>query len=160
MTRCFNLFTVGALRRATAWMLSALIGALLLATAAHAQAVASRQFPANVKRGVMTVTAPPEVQINGTAMRLSPGVRIRGPNNLLLMSGALIGQQYAVNYVLEQQGLVREVWILTQAEVDQLPRGWDTDDQFRVRLGRRQAQGRRRQDAVRPAAQVPQAISA
>jgi hypothetical protein len=130
MTRCFNLFTVGALRRATAWMLSALIGALLLATAAHAQAVASRQFPANVKRGVMTVTAPPEVQINGTAMRLSPGVRIRGPNNLLLMSGALIGQQYAVNYVLEQQGLVREVWILSQAEVDQLPRGWDTTTNF------------------------------
>jgi hypothetical protein len=130
MTRCSLLFSVSAVRRATAWMLSVLVAGLMLATAAHAQAVVSRQFPANVKRGVMTVTAPPEVQINGTAMRLSPGVRIRGPNNLLLMSGALIGQQYAVNYVLEQQGLVREVWILTQAEVDQLPKGWDTTTNF------------------------------
>jgi len=130
MTRCSLPISVSAVRRATAWIFSALIAALMLATTAHAQAVVSRQFPANVKRGVMVVTAPPEVQINGTAMRLSPGVRIRGPNNLLLMSGALIGQQYSVNYVLEQQGLVREVWILTQAEVDQLPRGWDTTTNF------------------------------
>lgn len=99
--------------------------ALLAPPLAQAQTLV-RQFPPNVKRGVMTVTAPPEVQINGATLRLSPGVRIRGPNNLLLMSGALIGQQYAVNYLLEQQGLVREVWILTQDEVDRLPKGWDT----------------------------------
>lgn len=99
-------------------------------TGASAQ-TAPRQFPAAAKRGVMTVTAPPEIMINGTAMRLSPGVRIRGPNNMLLMSGALIGQRYAVNYLLEPQGLVREVWILSQAEVDALPKGWDVLTNFR-----------------------------
>ncbi|MEO8543432.1 MAG: hypothetical protein ABJA49_04210 [Betaproteobacteria bacterium] len=129
MTRCPAFSSCTGLRRYTAWALSVLVACLLLATGAHAQGF-TRQFPANIKRGVMTVTAPPEVQINGMAMRLSPGVRIRGPNNLLLMSGALIGQQFAVNYVLEQQGLVRDIWILTQAEVDKLPKGWDTTTNF------------------------------
>jgi hypothetical protein len=127
MTRCPSFFV--SPRRMAAWLLLVVAACLMLAATTHAQGF-TRQFPANIKRGMMTVTAPPEVQINGTGMRLSPGVRIRGPNNLLLMSGALIGQQYAINYVLEQQGLVRDVWILTQAEVDQLPRGWDTTTNF------------------------------
>jgi len=123
MTRCPASYFF--LRRFFTRLLSGAAACLVLAASVHAQG-ASRQFPPNIKRGVMMVTAPPEVQINGASMRLSPGVRIRGPNNLLLMSGALIGQQYAINYVLEQQGLVRDLWILTQAEVDQLPKGWDT----------------------------------
>lgn len=127
MTRCLAFPALRLPVRGS--LLLATVCLLLASAAAMAQGV-SRQFPANIKRGVMMVTAPPEVQINGTSMRLSPGVRIRGPNNLLLMSGALIGQQYAVNYVLEQQGLVRDVWILTQAEVDQLPKGWDTTTNF------------------------------
>ncbi len=120
MNRCLLLRSLVA-----AVMWSAAAGLLVLPTEASAQ-MAVRQFPSTVKRGVMTVTAPPEVVINGAAMRLSPGVRIKGPNNMLLMSGALIGQQFAVNYLVESQGLVREVWILNQAEVDALPRGWDT----------------------------------
>ncbi len=126
MTRCF-LFLPS--HRLAVWTL--LVGIVWLSLSATAQAQGiTRQFPANIKRGVMTVTAPPEVLINGTVMRLSPGVRIRGPNNLLLMSAALIGQRYSVNYVLEQQDLVRDVWILTQAEVDLLPKGWDTVTNF------------------------------
>lgn len=127
MNRCFSFLPLR--RPGYGSLLLAAVCLMLASAAAMAQGV-SRQFPANIKRGMMMVTAPPEVQINGTAMRLSPGVRIRGPNNLLLMSGALIGQQYAINYVLEQQGLVRDVWILTQAEVDQLPKGWDTTTNF------------------------------
>lgn len=113
-----------------AWCLSLASGMLAVVADAGAQ-TAARQFPPNVQRGIMTVVAPPAVTINGAAMRLSPGVRIRGPNNMLLMSGALIGQPYAVNYLLEPQGLVREVWILSQAEVDALPKGWDTTVNFR-----------------------------
>lgn len=124
MKRCFSLPMLAVL------CLSLVIGLLAMAADASAQ-MATRQFPPKVLRGVMTVTAPPEVMINGTAMRLSPGVRIRGPNNLLVMSGALVGQPYAVNYLLEPQGLVREVWILSQAEVDALPKGWDTTTNIR-----------------------------
>jgi len=119
MQRCWSLRSFAA----TACLL---VASLLVAlTGAHAQD-GMRQFPPAVKRGVMTVIAPPQIMINGSAMRLSPGVRIRGPNNLLVMSAALVGRPYAVNYLVEPQGLVREVWILSQAEVDALPKGWDT----------------------------------
>ena len=111
-------------RSLTAALVCAVAGMLALATDASAQ-MSVRQFPTAVKRGMMTVTAPPEVLINGSVSRLSPGVRIRGPNNMLLMSSALVGQQYAISYLIEPQGLVREIWILNQAEVDALPRGWD-----------------------------------
>jgi len=90
--------------------------AVLLPSSAEAQ-LAVRQFPAAAKRGALTVTSPPEVLINGTAERLAPGVRIRGVNNLLLMSASLVGQTYIVNYVREPQGLIKDIWLLNQYEV-------------------------------------------
>ena len=124
MQRCFSIRSIAA-------AIYPLVAVFLIAlTSAHAQ-ICVLHFPPPSKRGVMTVTAPPEVLINGGVMRLSPGVRIRGPNNLMVMSAALIGQQYAVSYLVEPQGLVREIWILSQAEVDALPRGWDTTTNIR-----------------------------
>jgi hypothetical protein len=64
----------------------------------------------------MQITQPPELLINGKAERLSPGARIRGTNNMLVMSGALIGQNLVVKFVREPLGLVHEVWVLTPAE--------------------------------------------
>ena len=90
------------------------LAAALLMPLAHAQA--HRNFPANTLRGEMVVTAPPEVLLNGKPERLAPGVRIRGVTNTLVMSGSLVGQTYIVNYVRENQGLIQEVWLLTQAE--------------------------------------------
>jgi hypothetical protein len=64
----------------------------------------------------MQVTQPPELLINGKAERLSPGARIRGSNNMMVMSGALVGQSLVVKFVREPLGLVHEVWVLTEAE--------------------------------------------
>lgn len=89
-----------------------------------------RQFPVAAKRGTLVVTAPPEVRINGTVERLSPGVRIRGVNNMLLMSGALVGQTFVVNYVREPQGLIQEVWLLNQAEADEKRKGAEPTTNF------------------------------
>ena len=75
-----------------------------------------RPFPANVQRGTMVVVAPPVIQLNGKADRLSPGSRIRGVNNMLILSGALIGQNLLVNFVRNPTGEVHEVWVLTEAE--------------------------------------------
>jgi hypothetical protein len=77
-----------------------------------------REFPRTALRGVIQVTAPPQILIDGNVDRLSPGARIRGPQNNLVMSGALVGQRLVVNYTREQSGLVHEVWILTEAEAD------------------------------------------
>jgi hypothetical protein len=78
-----------------------------------------REFPHRALRGVLQVTAPPDVLLDGKADRLSPGVRIRSPQNMLVVSGALAGQALVVNFTREQSGLIHEVWLLTPDEAAQ-----------------------------------------
>ena len=81
-----------------------------------AQQAPVRPFPPKAERGAMVITNPPDLVLNGKPARLSPGARIRSVDNMMVMSGALVGQNLLVNYVLESNGLVHEVWILTEAE--------------------------------------------
>ena len=78
-----------------------------------------RPFPPKAERGVMQITQPPEMLLNGKPDRLSPGARIHGADNTLRMSGTLMGQKAVVNFVREPAGQVHEVWILTDAEAAQ-----------------------------------------
>lgn len=75
-----------------------------------------RPFAPGAERGTMVVTYPPVIQMNGKPDRLSPGARIRGLNNMLLMSGSIAGQNLLVNFVRNPTGEVHEVWVLTEAE--------------------------------------------
>lgn len=59
---------------------------------------------------------PPQVEMDGKADQLSPGARIHGTNNLLVLSGSLVGQTMWVNYTRDTSGLLSEIWILTEAE--------------------------------------------
>ena len=94
-----------------------------IAVLASAQTIV-RAFPPKAERGVMQITQPPEMLLNDKPDRLSPGARIHGANNMLLLSGMLIGQKTVVNFVREPMGEVHEVWILTEAEAAQkLPTG-------------------------------------
>ena len=93
-----------------------LLSALLLAAASATAQTAVRQFPPAALRGEMVVVAPPEITLDGKADRLSPGSRIRGTDNLLVMSGALVNQKVVVNYLREPAGNVHEVWILNAEE--------------------------------------------
>lgn len=118
MNRCHRPFPAKAppKRQFLAWALaSSLALSLAVPTSALSQ-VSVRPFPATAKRGTLEVTSPPEVTINGTAARLSPGARIRGANNMLVMSGQIIGKSLTVNYTRDAQGAIHEVWILTEAE--------------------------------------------
>ena len=99
---------------------SVLLGASVVA--AHAQAV--RPFPSNALRGELVVTQPPEVLLNDKPARLSPGSRIRGQNNMLVLSGAAVGQKLLVNYTLDPSGLVHDVWVLRSDEAARRP--WPT----------------------------------
>ncbi len=95
----------------------ALAALALTALPALAQTTPVRNFPASALRGKLVVAAqPPDITMDGKAARLSPGARIRDTRNMLVMSGALVGQELTVNYTVEQLGLVHEVWILTEAE--------------------------------------------
>lgn len=98
--------------------LMAMLG-LLFAFGAAAQT--SRPFPANALRGALVVTQPPEAQLNGLGARLSPGSRIRGADNMVQMSGSLVGQRLLVHYTLDPSGLVHDVWILTPDEARRQP---------------------------------------
>ena len=92
---------------------------LLSATLACASAWSQgfvREAPKDVKPGRMVVTQPPEITLDGKADRLSPGSRIRDLNNMLVLSGGLVGQEIPVVYRRDAAGLVHEAWILTPAE--------------------------------------------
>lgn len=97
--------------------LPGLTGACLLALSLSAQAqTAVRQFPAQAVRATMVVVQPPEVRMDGQTMRLSPGARILGTGNTVVLSASLVGQELTVNYVPDMLGQAHQVWILTPAE--------------------------------------------
>lgn len=108
MNRCTNFLLPN--RRL---LLALALGALALGTSAE---VNKRPFPGNALRGVLVVTQPPDITLNGKPDRLSPGSRIRDANNMLALSGTLIGKELVVNYTRESMGMVHDVWILTDEE--------------------------------------------
>ena len=92
--------------------------ACLLGMALPAQAQTGvRNFPDQAIRATMVVVQPPEVHMDGKPMRLSPGARILGTTNTLVLSASLVGQELTVNYVPDMLGQAHQVWILTPAEV-------------------------------------------
>ncbi|MES2959192.1 MAG: hypothetical protein V4792_13465 [Pseudomonadota bacterium] len=95
--------------------------ALLLALVAALPAQAQRVFQANALRGELVLTQPPEALLNGKPIRLAPGARIRNPLNMIQVSGSLLGQKLAVNYTLDGAGELRDVWVLTEAELARKP---------------------------------------
>jgi hypothetical protein len=111
MNRCMS--------RLPPYLIALLLAAASLPVMAQSEAgdtLPGRQFPKAVQRGELVVLTPPEITLDGKPERLSPGARIRGADNLLVMSGALVNQKLAVNYLREPAGQVHQVWILTEDE--------------------------------------------
>ena len=98
------------------WIRISLAASALLAGLAFAQGI-RREAPKDVVLGQLVVTAPPQVTIDGKPDRLSPGSRIRDLNNMLVLSGGIVGKNLPVVYRRDAAGLVHEVWILTDDEV-------------------------------------------
>ena len=98
-----------------------IVAAATLSFALPVAAQVQRNFPQNALRGTITFGTPPQILLNGKQTQLAPGARIRGLNNLLEMSGALVGAKGSVNYTLDQSGLVKDVWILRKEEIAMRP---------------------------------------
>lgn len=99
--------------------------ALAFATAAlPAAAQVQRPFPQNALRGVIAFVDPPQVTLNGKPAQLAPGVRIRGQNNLLVLTGPLVGSKLVVHYTFDFTGAIKDVWILRDEEIKVVP--WPT----------------------------------
>jgi hypothetical protein len=99
------------MNRCAPWVVAALAG---YAGAADAQI--QRVYTAATLRGELVITQPPDAMLNGQTARLAPGARIRGVDNLLQLSGGLVGQRLVVHYTLDPLGLLMDVWILTAQE--------------------------------------------
>ena len=104
-----------------------LLAGLVALAALTTQAQTVRNFDAQALRGDLVVMQPPELRLNGQPARLAPGARIRGANNMLVMSGEIMGQRLLVNYALDINGQVLNVWVLTPAEATRKP--WPTTPQ-------------------------------
>ena len=116
MNRCTPLVTFPAL---LALIITCCAGTAMMS--AHAQTgdvkPSVREFPKTALRGEMVVKNHPEIVLNGKAERLSPGARIWDKDGALVLSGRLVGQVVAVNYVREVGGLIHQVWILNSEEL-------------------------------------------
>jgi len=115
MNRCVATSRPRATLPALALALAAAFTTFLLPAPADAQ-VLHRNFPKTALRGVVAFSSSTEGTLNGKPIRLAPGARIHGVDNMLVMSGALIGQRFAADYTLESTGMLFEVWLLTKDE--------------------------------------------
>ncbi len=114
MNRCLHSLS----RKSLAWRMGLFTALFAFFSLAPAQE-GVRNFPPNARRGVMLITDAPAMLLNGRAARLAPGARIRGVNNMLVVSNAVAGQPLVVNYVRGYLGLVQEVWVLNATEAQQ-----------------------------------------
>ena len=101
---------------------TSLLGCVLAGLfAAPAAAQVQRMFPQTALRGQIVFGDPPEITLNGRPARLAPGARIRAQNNMLEMSGALLGSKALVHYTVDNYGLLKDVWILRPEELANKP---------------------------------------
>jgi hypothetical protein len=100
----------------------ALLASLLFTATAAGQSL--RGFPPHALRGTLQVLQTPEVALNDKPARLSASARIFGPDNLIKVPASVAGTKFVVNYTVDTQGFVRDVWILTPNEAAKKP--WPT----------------------------------
>ena len=88
------------------------IVACLAASGAWAQV---RTIPQEAKRGEVRHLQDMMVTIDGVQQRLAPGAQIRDASNRVLLPAALPAGA-DVKYLLNGEGHVRQIWILTPEE--------------------------------------------
>ena len=93
--------------------LKVLLAALCL-VAAGAQAQL-RAIPGEAKRGEIRHVQDMIVSIDGARQRLAPGAQIRDPDNRIVLPAALPAGA-PVRYLVDAQGQVHRIWLLSPAE--------------------------------------------
>ena len=93
----------------------------LVVLIAPSAAQVQRQFPQNALRGQIVFGQPPQIAVNGESRRLAPGARIRAANNMIVLSGSLVGNVLPVHYTVDPQGEIKDVWILRDDELANQP---------------------------------------
>ena len=92
--------------------------AFLVASAVSSGAAAQlRSVPDEAKRGELRHVQDMIVEIDGMPQRLAPGVQIRDAANRIVVPTA-VPPGTPVKYLLNAEGEVRQVWILTPEEAE------------------------------------------
>ena len=91
---------------------TALALTFVLSTSAYAQL---RSIPDEAKRGEIRHLQDMVVAIDGVPQRLAPGAQIRDAANRVVVPAA-VAAGTEVKYVMNGEGLVRQIWILSPAE--------------------------------------------
>jgi len=89
--------------------------ALLFASSVVAAQGSLRALPAEAKKGEMRPPEATKVRIDGKTYPLSPGLRLRDQNNMIIFPGA-VKEAVTVRYTVDTMGMIDRVWILTPAE--------------------------------------------
>jgi len=76
-----------------------------------------RPFPEGTKRGVFKASAFPDIVIDGKIRLTSPGTRIYGEDNLLIMGPNLPKATFKIHYLENDLGEIKTIWILTDEEI-------------------------------------------
>ncbi len=97
------------------------LSGLVIAAVALSALAFERPLPADAKSGKLTVTAYPNIEIDGKPRTLSGGARIWSPDNLTVVPNALGSATYMAAYTEDMAGAVDRVWLLTADEVATLP---------------------------------------
>jgi hypothetical protein len=98
-----------------------LLALLFVCASAAAQ---MRSIPGDAKRAEIRHVQDTVVELDGARARLAPGAQIRDAENRLVVPTAIPGGAL-VKYLLDAQGQVRRVWILSPAETAQGGRNWN-----------------------------------
>ena len=93
----------------------AALAACALSVARAGQAQSARTIPEDVALGTLRIGVFPEAVLDGQAIRLGAGARIRDEQNLIRPPAMVEGDR-RVAYRRGTMGEVTEVWLLTDAE--------------------------------------------
>ena len=99
-------------------MMRGFLMALIFATVAGAAQAQLRTIPAEAKRATMSHVGGMTVSIDGKNMDLAAGAQIRDGRNMIVVPTA-VPPGILVKYMLDSQGRVGRVWILSPQEAAQ-----------------------------------------
>ncbi len=91
---------------------------LVLAAATGAALAQLRSIPGDAKRATLSHVVGMSVEIDGKRMQLAAGAQIRDGRNMIVVPAA-VPRDVVVKYLLDTQGLVGRVWILSPQEIAQ-----------------------------------------
>jgi len=93
---------------------------LVLSCCVHAASAQLRTIPKEALLGELRHLEAMVVEIDGKPRSLSPGAQVRDPDNRLVIPASLM-EKSKVRYLVDHQGQVHRVWILSEAEKARLP---------------------------------------